>query len=68
MGCAFESTRIAKLVAQEFFWLVSSLVDKKLSFAVDAANSPKKCLKAPCQQAFLLYRRGPWFTAGGGEA
>jgi hypothetical protein len=67
MGCAFDPTPIAKLVAHEFCWFPNALAHKKLSFAFDAANSPKKCLKLPCQQTFLLYRGGPWFTGGDGE-
>jgi hypothetical protein len=54
MGCAFDPTPIAKLVAQEFYWFANGLSHKKLSFAFHAANSPKKCLKPPCQQTFLL--------------
>jgi hypothetical protein len=44
---------MAKLAAQKFGKDSKALWGKKLCNALCAANSPKKCRKAACQQGFL---------------
>jgi hypothetical protein len=44
---------MAKLVAQKFGKDFNTLWAKKLCNALCAANPPKKCRKAACQQGFL---------------